>query len=218
MGSSLVSGWMEKPATWLSHSQRGDSLPRDPAAGLSPGRFSAAAASLFPGGREAAGALEPVGCLCPARGGQSGPTQLTPPSPHGEAAAGASLWPGPGVLRGERSRPLCCLRPGPLQPPGASSSAGSFAQPLPGLFRLQVYTCRVGRAMAGRHAGSVSRGRWRPPPAPWPGRLFSLRPLGAPRWGCSAAGLLRPLLPRLPRPRMDLPAASTPHPNQPTPV
>lgn len=93
--SFLVSGWMEKPATWLSHSQRGDSLSRDPAAGLSPGRFSAAAASLFPGGREAAGALEPVGWLCPARGGQSGPTQLTPPSPQRRGCSGSQpvAWP-----------------------------------------------------------------------------------------------------------------------------
>lgn len=58
--------------------------------------------------------------------------------------------------------------------------------------------CRV--QVAGRRAGSVSRGRWRPPPAPRPGRLFSLRLLGARRWGCSAVGMLRPHLPRLPRP------------------
>ena len=164
---------MEKRATWLSHSQLEDSLPRDPAMGLSPGRFSAAAASLFPGDQEAAGAPEPVGWLCPARGGQSG-----------AHAAGTALLP---TAR--------------LQPePDCALALGGWG------------ACRA--KVAGRRAGSVSRGRWRPPQTPRPGRLFSLRPLGAPRRGCSA-----PHLPRLPRPRMDPPAAaSTPHPDRPTPV
>ncbi len=123
---------------------------------------------------------------------------------------------GPGLSAASGQAPSSPRAPLPLQGASPSLCLGCSGSKSTHARGGAWGACRA--QVAGRHAGSVSRGRWRPPPAPWPGRLFSLRPVGAPRWGCSAVGMLRPHLPLLPRPRMDLPAASTPHPNQPTPV